>query len=99
MFEYLMIKGLNDSDELAKELTKLTKKSLYLVNLISYNPVGNILAGSHYNPTGCFQPSLKERIKRFKQILERERILVTERYRFGREIKAACGQLATKKYN
>jgi 23S rRNA (adenine2503-C2)-methyltransferase len=87
MFEYLMIKGLNDSNELAKELAKLMKKNLYLVNLISYNP------------TGCFQPSSKERIKIFKQILEKEGVLVTERYRFGREIKAACGQLATKKYN
>jgi 23S rRNA (adenine2503-C2)-methyltransferase len=41
MFEYLMIKGLNDSDESAKELTKLMKKNLYLVNLISYNPTGD----------------------------------------------------------
>lgn len=84
MFEYLTIKGINDSDDLAKELAKLMKKRLYLVNLISYNPTGN------------FQPSLKERIRRFKGILEKEGVLVTERYRFGREIKAACGQLAGK---
>ncbi len=82
MFEYLMIKNLNDSDESGKELAFLMKKPLYFVNLISYNP------------TGDFQPSSKERIKSFKNILEKKGVLVTERYRFGREIKAACGQLA-----
>jgi 23S rRNA (adenine2503-C2)-methyltransferase len=84
MFEYLMIKNLNDSDESAREVASLMKKPLCFVNLISYNP------------TGGFQPSTKKRIKSFKNILEKEGILVTERYRFGREIKAACGQLAGK---
>jgi len=85
MFEYLMIKNVNDSDECAKKLAKLLKKQLYFVNLISYNP------------TGIFQPSPQGRIKKFKEILKKEGILVTERYRFGRGIKAACGQLATEK--
>ena len=94
MFEYLMIKDLNDSSECAKELAELMKKPLYFVNLISYNPVGNILPEGHYNPTGNFQSSSKETIKKFKNILEKEGVSVTERYRFGRDIKAACGQLA-----
>lgn len=84
MFEYLMIKDVNDSDSLAKKLIKLMKKRLYLVNLISYNP------------TADFKPSSKERIQKFKSILEKAGVYVTERYRFGREIKAACGQLAGK---
>lgn len=84
MFEYLMIKDVNDSDDLAKKLIKLMKKRLYLVNLISYNP------------TADFKPSSKERIQKFKSILEKAGVYVTERYRFGREIKAACGQLAGK---
>lgn len=84
MFEYLMIKDVNDSDDSAEKLAKLMKRRLYLVNLISYNP------------TADFQPSSKERIKRFKSILEKAGVYVTERYRFGREIKAACGQLAGK---
>jgi 23S rRNA (adenine2503-C2)-methyltransferase len=84
MFEYLMIKDLNDSNESAKELAFLMEKPLYFVNLISYNP------------TGDFQPSSKETIQKFKSILEKEGVYVTERYRFGREIKAACGQLAGK---
>jgi 23S rRNA (adenine2503-C2)-methyltransferase len=97
MFEYLMIKNLNDSDECARELAKLMKKPLYFINLISYNPVGNILTEVHYNPTGNFQPSPKEIIRNFKNILEKGGVSVTERYRFGRDIKAACGQLATEK--
>ena len=79
-----MIKDVNDSDEKARELAKLMKRSLYFVNLISYNP------------TGVFRPSSSDRIKRFKEILERKGISVTQRYRFGSEIKAACGQLAGK---
>lgn len=81
MFEYLMIKEVNDSDDCAKSLAVLMKKPLYFVNLIAYNP------------TGEFEPSSGQRIKRFKEILEKEGVLVTQRFRFGKEIKAACGQL------
>lgn len=82
MFEYIMIKGVNDSDEMARALAKLVKDiPLSFVNLISYNP------------TEIFKPSLSERIKRFKEILEKEGVSVTQRYSFGRELKAACGQL------
>jgi 23S rRNA (adenine2503-C2)-methyltransferase len=84
MFEYLMIKDVNDSEDSAKKLIKLMRRRLYLVNLISYNP------------TADFQPSPNERIKKFKSVLEKAGVYVTERYRFGREIKAACGQLAGK---
>jgi len=86
MIEYLMIKGLNDSDEQAKKLAKLMKgKPLVFLNLISYNP------------TGIFQPSLGQRIKKFKEILKKEDISVTQRYRFGEDITAGCGQLAGNK--
>lgn len=85
MFEYVMIKGLNDTPAQAKELVSLVKKiknGPYMVNLISYNP------------TGIFEPSPQKTIKAFKDILHKEGIEVTERFRFGRGIKAACGQLA-----
>jgi len=86
MIEYLMIKGLNDSDEQAKKLAKLMKgKPLVFLNLISYNP------------TGIFEPSLGQRIKKFKEVLEKNGIVVTQRYRFGQDIEAACGQLAGNK--
>ncbi len=85
MFEYIMIRGLNDSDEQSQKLAKLIKRPLSFVNLISYNP------------TGIFKPSSSERIKRFRQILEKEGIAVTQRYKFGRGIRAACGQLVYEK--
>ncbi|MFA5715081.1 MAG: 23S rRNA (adenine(2503)-C(2))-methyltransferase RlmN [Candidatus Paceibacterota bacterium] len=83
MFEYLMIKGKNDSLSCAKELARLMKKPLYMVNLIVYNP------------TGKFVPSDSRTIKKFKGYLEKEGVFTTQRYEFGRGIKAACGQLAT----
>jgi 23S rRNA (adenine2503-C2)-methyltransferase len=84
MFEYLMINGANDNPKEAKELAKLLRKPLYFVNLISFNPTGH----------SQFKPSPGWKIKKFKEILEKNGIAVTQRYRFGREIKAACGQLA-----
>jgi len=83
MFEYLMMKDLNDSDACAQKLSKLMKKPLYFVNLI------------YYNPTGVFKPSSSLRMKKFKEILEEDGVQVTQRYRFGQNIKAACGQLVS----
>lgn len=85
MFEYLMIDKVNDSIAHAEELAKIMKNPLYLVNLISFNPIGH----------SKFKPSPGYRIKEFKQVLESFGVNVTQRYRFGREIKAACGQLAS----
>jgi 23S rRNA (adenine2503-C2)-methyltransferase len=84
MFEYLMIDEVNDSPDQAKELSKLIKKLVCFVNLISFNPVGH----------SDFKSSPGWKIKKFKDILEKNNISVTQRYRFGQEIKAACGQLA-----
>ncbi len=87
MIEYLMIDGFNDSKELARELADLLKQidpPLFFVNLIAYNP------------TADFRPSPINKIKDFKLVLNKQGLEVTERYRFGREIKAACGQLAGK---
>lgn len=85
MFEYLMMKGVNDSDKDAIELSKLLKKPLYMVNLIPYNP------------TGRFHPSSRERIEKFKKILEESGVAVTVRLSFGADISAACGQLRGRK--
>jgi len=84
MFEYLMIDGVNDSPLQAKELAKILKNIICFVNLISFNPVGH----------SKFKSSTGENIKKFKETLEKNGISVTQRYRFGKEIKAACGQLA-----
>lgn len=82
MFEYIMIKDVNDSEECAEELAELMNHKLYMVNLISYNP------------TGIFKASSPDRIKRFKEFLETRGVEVTQRYKFGKGIKGACGQLA-----
>ena len=84
MFEYLLIKNVNDGAAQARELAEIMKQPLYLVNLILYNE------------TGKFQAAEKEKIAAFKSILEKAGVAVTERYRFGSEIAAACGQLALK---
>lgn len=87
MFEYLMIDGINDGAEQAKELARIMKNPLCFVNLISFNPIGH----------SRFRPSSVHKIKEFKRVLESLGVNVTQRYRFGREIKAACGQLASEK--
>ena len=84
MFEYLMIGDLNDRDEHALELAGIMKGKLYVVNLISYNS------------TGEYKTSTQKRMKHFKEILEKNGVDVTIRYRFGRDIQGACGQLATE---
>jgi len=85
MFEYVLIKGVNDSDRCAKELAKLMKKKLYFLNLILYNA------------TGVFKPSDTKRVEGFKKILETAKINFSQRYRFGDDIQAACGQFATSR--
>ncbi|MFZ4648485.1 MAG: 23S rRNA (adenine(2503)-C(2))-methyltransferase RlmN [Patescibacteria group bacterium] len=85
MFEYLLIKEVNDRDEDAIMLAKLLNKPLYILNLIPYNQ------------TGRFQPSSPARAARFMEILERTGLPVTARQSLGQEIDAACGQLAGKR--
>jgi 23S rRNA (adenine2503-C2)-methyltransferase len=82
-FEYVMIKGLNDSAEHARMLVNLLRGLMCHVNLIEHNPY-----------PGCeFAGSGSERIRRFASILERAGIETTVRFRMGRGIRAACGQL------
>jgi len=82
MFEYIMIRGVNDSEEQAKQLVGLLDNRLFFVNLIACNP------------TGVFEPSLPGQIKKFKDILEKAGIQALQRYRFGQDVRGACGQLA-----
>jgi len=85
MVEYVMLKGVNDNEENARELAELLKgRKLYYVNLILYNK------------TLDFEPSPKEKVEKFKALLEKARIQVTIRKEFGREIWAACGMLKQK---
>ncbi len=86
-FEYAMIKGINDSDECALELSKRLKGILCHVNLI---PVNNVRETT-------FIKSSVERQKRFIDILASRGITATVRRTLGSDINASCGQLRASK--
>jgi 23S rRNA (adenine2503-C2)-methyltransferase len=80
--EYVMLDGVNDAPEQAQALAALLGRDHFKVNLIPYNP------------TGLYEGSSRERIAAFRHELERARVPVTVRLTRGRDIEAACGQLA-----
>jgi len=82
-FEYVMIDGLNDHSEHARELSNLVRDLAAHVNLIPYNPI----------PGPDWQPSSPDRLSTFARILDERGIPVTVREPRGRDIAAACGQL------
>jgi 23S rRNA (adenine2503-C2)-methyltransferase len=86
-FEYVMLKGKNDSDEHARELVRLIKhyKLPAKVNLIPFNPW----------PGAPYECSTPERVRRFSEIVFEHGISAPVRTPRGRDIDAACGQLRT----
>jgi 23S rRNA (adenine2503-C2)-methyltransferase len=80
--EYVMLDGVNDHPEHARELAALLDPRVYKVNLIPYNP------------TGAYDGSSPERIETFRATLAEHRMPATVRLTRGRDIDAACGQLA-----
>ena len=80
--EYVMLEGVNDSVAHAQELAELLDRRVFKVNLIPYNP------------TGMYSGSSRETIARFKHVLDDARLPSTVRLTRGRDIAAACGQLA-----
>lgn len=85
-FEYTMIRGVNDSLDLAPKLAKLASSLNAFVNLIPFNPI----------PYQNWKSSTGKRIEGFRSILEEKGIAVAVRVPRGREIDAACGQLRAK---
>ena len=82
--EYVMLEGVNDSAEHAVELAELLDGNVFKVNLIPYNP------------TGMYDGSSRDAIARFKAVLDGARLPSTVRLTRGRDIAAACGQLAVE---
>jgi 23S rRNA (adenine2503-C2)-methyltransferase len=80
--EYVMLAGVNDGVEQAAQLAALLGRDAFKVNLIPYNP------------TGLYDGSSRDAIAAFKRVLERARVPTTVRLTRGRDIAAACGQLA-----
>jgi 23S rRNA (adenine2503-C2)-methyltransferase len=84
MFEYVLLRGVNDTPAHARELVALLRDVPCKVNLIPFNP----FAGSG------FERSSPEAVARFRDILLRAALITTVRRTRGDEIDAACGQLA-----
>ena len=82
-FEYILLKGVNDTEECAKELSTLLRGINCYVNLIPYNETENIE----------FKRSTSSQIGIFYDILKKNSINVTIRKEFGSNVSAACGQL------
>jgi 23S rRNA (adenine2503-C2)-methyltransferase len=80
--EYVMLDGVNDAPEHAAALAEVLDRTVFKVNLIPYNP------------TGMYEGSPRDRIAAFKAVLDKARLPSTVRLTRGRDIAAACGQLA-----
>lgn len=85
-YEYIALRNFNDSDEDAKRLIKLCKRFPVRVNIIEYNSIGD----------GEFEKSDEDRMSQFAKIVREAGIMITVRRSRGKDIDAACGQLANK---
>ena len=83
--EYVMLAGVNDSHVQATQLAEVLDRRVFKVNLIPYNPTASPYAGSS-----------PKAIEAFRAQLERHGLDATVRLTRGREIDAACGQLAAR---
>jgi len=83
--EYVMLAGVNDRYEQAVALAGVLDPRVFKVNLIPYNPTG-----------GPFQGSSRQAIEAFRAALDQRGVPVTVRLTRGRDIAAACGQLAAR---
>jgi 23S rRNA (adenine2503-C2)-methyltransferase len=88
-FEYVMLDNVNDSDEQARQLANLLNRHNLRakVNLIPHNPAEPL----------TYRPSSPERVESFKAILESKGVQAYVRRPRGRDIYAACGQLAARR--
>ena len=82
--EYVMLRGVNDHYTHAIELAELLDPQIYKVNLIPYNP------------TGMYEGSSRAAIEAFRDALMQRGLVATVRLTRGRDIAAACGQLAAE---
>lgn len=85
-FEYVVWKGINDDEAHARALAKYCGKVASKVNIIEYNPIDD----------GEYQQAAPESLDMYQRILEGRGIVVNVRRSRGKDIDAACGQLANK---
>jgi len=86
-FEYIVFKDFNDSIEDASELAQFSRNVPCKINIIEYNPIDD---------SGEFEQTTPERLDAFVKFLEDRNIIVNVRRSRGKDIDAACGQLANK---
>lgn len=86
-FEYIVFYNFNDGQEDAMELYEFCKKVPCKVNIIEYNPIAE----------ADFKNTSEDRLMKFKGYLEKKGLVVNVRRSRGKDIDAACGQLANKK--
>lgn len=87
-FEYVMLGGINDRDEDARELAALAQECKAFVNLIPLHPGG----------AGDFTPTTSDSIRRFAALIRRSGTSVAIRKSRGKDIAAACGQLRVERH-
>jgi 23S rRNA (adenine2503-C2)-methyltransferase len=85
-FEYIIFKDFNDSIKDAHELANFAKNVPVKINIIEYNPIDE----------GEYRQADPERVDAFAQFLESRNLIVNVRRSRGKDIDAACGQLANK---
>jgi len=85
-YEYVMLAGVNDTDADALRLAALLPRRISHVNLIPYNPTD-----------AAFRGSPPERIAAFAAVLDARGVPCSVRRSRGRDVQAACGQLAGEK--
>ena len=85
-YEYIAFDGFNDTIEDAQKLARLCRHFPVRINIIEYNPIDGV----------SFKKSQTDNIDRFAQYLTDRNIMVTVRRSRGKDIDAACGQLANK---
>jgi 23S rRNA (adenine2503-C2)-methyltransferase len=89
-YEYILFKGVNDSDKDAEKLTRIARRFPSKINLIPYNDISFIDADIG------LEPASTEEIAAFAKKLHNENVMVITRKSQGQDISAACGQLAAK---
>ena len=88
-YEYVVWEGINDTKKDVEALIEFCKSAPSKINLIEYNPIDD----------GEFQQASSKAIDMYVSMLEKNNITVTVRRSRGKDIDAACGQLANKKLN
>lgn len=88
-FEYILFKGINDSDAHVKELATILQGIRCRVNLMYFHPI----------PDSELESPTQEVVEAFTQSLMKKGITATVRKSRGLDIEAACGMLSTKKHN